>query len=134
MIQSLTSWCIRVKRAVFYRSNFKGLGCVRESFVISGSIYEYSYTESANNSDHDIISNQLLSLLESSIDPNLLFSYSLSELMLDVEENVSVAEMVGRILYHELLRIYHVSPTGKYCTDSMRFDLLVVALRKYVGE
>ena len=81
--------------------------------------------------DHEIISNQLLSLLESAIDPALLFSLTLSEIMLDVNENVSIAEMVGRVLYHELLRIYRVSPLGKYCTDAMKFDLLILALRKY---
>ena len=84
-------------------------------------------------SDYDAAHEQLLSLLESNHEPRALFSMHLSSVFMDAEEDMTIVEMIRYMMYHALIRMYHVSVDGKYCVDTLQLDMLVVALRKIMG-
>ena len=77
---------------------------------------------------------QLITLLESDVKGDVLLSLSLSEIVENPEVDPTFAEMLGRVLYHAVLRIYHVNGLGKYCVDTLNYDMLFSRIRQFSGE
>ena len=67
-------------------------------------------------------------------EPTALFSLHLSDIMMDLEDDMSFAEIMTYMLYHALVRMYYVSADGRYCVDSIKLDMLVAHLRKLCGK
>ena len=65
--------------------------------------------------------------------PCTLLSLSLSDIIEAPETEPTFTEMVARVLYHALLRVYHVAPGGRYMVDINRYELLFNQLRRFSG-
>ena len=75
-----------------------------------------------------------MQLLEDVVKPDALLSLTLSDVVGMPEDDPPFASILGRVLYHSMLRIYHVNGLGKYCTDSLHFDLLYAKIRQFSGK
>ena len=77
---------------------------------------------------------QLMLLLDAVAKPEILLSLTLSEIVISPEDDPTFASIMGRVLYHSMLRVYHVNGLGKYCIDSAQFDLLYAKIRQFSGN
>ena len=72
-------------------------------------------------------------LLEAVTKPSALLSLSMSDMIEGAENDPTIVEMMGRLLYHSLLNIYHVTFYGRYSSDTTSFDLLHARIRQFSG-
>ena len=67
-------------------------------------------------------------------DPLVMLTIPLSSVYMDLEDDMSFIQVLTYMLYHAVLRMYHVTNDGKYCVDTLQLDLLVMHLKKLNGN